>query len=166
MASRRIVLVAGLALGVALGVVLAQGVPTVWAAEASHTQLAQRARRLIAERSEVIDELLSLISSKDPTVRVEDRVEAIDLLGDLHATTPRVVVTLGENLLLRRPTHPGPMIQLPSLTYVYPALGAMGQVGLPAAPWLVHKIGMETDGELRERYRRDLVCLVGGHAPS
>ncbi len=172
MMSRQVLFALGLVVGFAAGVVAArQGLPTVHAGEApsappADAQLVDRAKQIIAQRNETINDLLAVIGSRDPTVRREDQVEAIDLLADLHATTPRVVVALADNLLLRRPGAPVGVTAPPLPWVEYPALGALGRVGLPAAPCLVHRIGSAPDERLRQMYLDDLGWLLGEHSKS
>jgi hypothetical protein len=126
------------------------------------------AERVVRERGEVLDELATMVSVRaSPGPSHADRVRALELLGELHASTPGVVnAVMGQLDLTSGATSPRP-IDVPPLPWEgRPGLGALLRVGLPCVAPLIQGVRTQEGEAERQRCLFDLNLLVGEHGRS
>jgi hypothetical protein len=126
------------------------------------------ARELAERRTKMLAELTEVLSRQGTTGPSEEEAsQAMQLLGDLHVSTPAVVGALGHRLYYLNESGAG-MVQTrpPDPCKVWPAFGALAKIGLPAVPVLVDEMRTQSDKDKRTECESFLNLLLGEHAKS
>ena len=137
-------------------------------AERKPAEILDSARELKQRREKVMSELVQVLSDPSPShASPDERVEAIELLGDLHMSTPGTVAVLVDNVYFLRELPVPYSMTFPEPAWrAWPAFGALAKIGLPAIPPLVDQARTQQDKDKRRRSLFFLDGLVGEHAQS
>jgi hypothetical protein len=142
--------------------------PTAGQPTQDKPEILQRARELRDQRAEVLSGLVDFLSAEGAR---EDRptefAEALDLLGDLHISTPAAVTAAVRNLYMCRPgPEVWPLYVPPPPEWEHPAFGAVAKIGLASIPPLIDELRTQEDRRKRQLAVLFLGWLVGRHAKS